>query len=77
MEKKMAERTRARGLTVAHPNAAGIDVGSASHFVAVPADRDERAVREFASFTEDLGRRPEWLSACEIEVVAMERTGVY
>jgi transposase len=77
MEKKMADRTRVKGLMVAHPNAAGIDVGSASHFVAVPADRDERPVREFASFTEDLERLAEWLSACGIEVVAVESTGVY
>ena len=30
------------GLTPMNPNAAGIDVGSESHFVAVPADRDQR-----------------------------------
>jgi transposase len=36
----MAVRKQGRGLEVAHPNAAGIDVGSASHFVAVPLDRD-------------------------------------
>ena len=30
------------GLTIVHPNAAGIDVGNESHFVAVPPDRDER-----------------------------------
>ena len=39
---------------VAHPNTAGIDVGSASHWVAVPADRDDEPVREFKSFTADL-----------------------
>jgi len=33
-------------LEVAYPNAAGIDIGSASHFVAVPADRDDQPVRE-------------------------------
>ncbi len=26
-----------------YPNAAGIDIGASSHFVAVPADRNERA----------------------------------
>ena len=31
-------------LTITHPNAAGIDIGSASHFVAVPPDRDDDAV---------------------------------
>ena len=37
-------------LTINHPNAAGIDIGSASHFCAVPPDRDDAPVREFASF---------------------------
>lgn len=58
-------------------NAAGIDVGSASHFVAVPADRDDEPVREFAAFTGDLYRMADWLQACGIETVAMESTGVY
>jgi len=58
-------------------NSAGIDVGSASHFVAVPADRDDHPVREFAAFTGDLYRMADWLQACGIETVAMESTGVY
>ena len=37
-------------------HAAGIDIGSASHFVAVPEDRDDRPVREFAAYTADLYR---------------------
>ena len=32
-------------------NAAGIDVGATSHFVAVPAGRDTCSVREFTTFT--------------------------
>jgi transposase len=68
---------RKRGFELAHPNAAGIDVGSASHFVAVPADRDEQPVREFKSFTEDLQGLADWLGACGVETVAMESTGVY
>ncbi len=56
----MAQHNRAVGLkpskarialTITHPNAAGIDLGSASHFVAVPPDRDDEPVREFATFT--------------------------
>ena len=37
-------------------NAAGIDVGATSHFVAVPADRSEQPALEFAAFTADLYR---------------------
>jgi transposase len=60
-----------------HPNAAGIDIGSASHFVAVPADRDDEPVREFKSFTEDLMAMADWLERCGIETIAMESTGVF
>jgi hypothetical protein len=59
------------GLEVVHPDAAGIDVGSASHFVAVPPDREERPVREFGSWTADLRRMSEWLKRCGIRTVAM------
>src|SRR5262245_57237033 len=58
-------------------DAAGIDVGAASHFVAVPEDRDEQPVREFPAYTADLYRLADWRSKCGIKTVAMESTGVY
>ncbi len=58
-------------------NTAGIDVGAISHFVAVPADRSEQPVREFAAYTADLYRLADWLTDCEVESVVMESTGVY
>ena len=64
-------------LTITHPNAAGIDIGSASHFCAVPPDRDDEPVREFPSFTVDLNALADWLQACGVDPVAMESTGVY
>jgi transposase len=73
----MADRVRPRPLEVAHPNAAGIDIGSASHFVAVRQDVTDTPVREFGSFTEDLEAIAQWLKECGVEVVAMESTGVY
>jgi len=60
-----------------NPHAAGIDCGSAEHFVAVPADRDPSPVRSFATFTGDLERLADWLTACRVTHVAMEATGVY
>ena len=69
--------TTASAISLTHPNAAGIDIGSASHFVAVPPDRDDQPVREFPSFTRDLHRLGDWLDACGIDTVAMESTGVY
>ena len=65
------------GLEVVHPDAAGIDIGNASHFVAVPPDRDERPVREFGSWTADLRGMVEWLKRCGIRTVALQSTGVY
>ncbi len=64
-------------LTRINPNAAGIDIGSASHFVAVPPGHDEETVREFKSFTSDLYAIANWLKKCQIKTVAMESTGVY
>jgi len=62
-----------------HLNAAGIDVGAGSHYVAVPPGRDAegRDVREFGAFTADLHALAGWLRRCGIETVAMESTGVY
>ena len=65
------------GLAVVHPDAAGIDVGNASHFVSVPEGRDAQPVREFGSWTADLHRLAEWLKSCGIGTVAMQSTGVY
>ena len=58
-------------------NAAGVDVGAGSHFVAVPEGRCEQPVSEFGSFTADLYRMADWLEGCGVETVAMESTGVY
>jgi transposase len=58
-------------------NAAGIDIGSRSHFVAVPEGADEQPVREFPCFTGDLHRLADWLIACGVTTVAMESTGTY
>jgi transposase len=58
-------------------HAAGIDVGSRSHFVAVPEGTSEPPVREFESFTDDLQRMADWLITCEVTTVVMESTGIY
>ena len=60
-----------------NPNVAGIDCGSAEHFVAVPPDRDPMPVQAFTTFTSDLHRLADWLAACRVTSVAMEATGVY
>ena len=64
-------------LEIVHRDAAGIDIGNESHYVAVPPDRDPEPVQEFGSWTADLRRMAEWLQRCRIRTVAMQSTGVY
>lgn len=58
-------------------NAAGLDIGAAEIWVAIPEGRDEQTVRSFPTFTSDLHALADWLTACEVDTVAMESTGVY
>ncbi len=59
------------------PNAAGIDVGGSSHWVAVPSGSCDESVREFGAMTDDLNAMASWLIACGVDTVALESTGVY
>jgi transposase len=77
MADKKRGKQSSRSLSTLNPNAAGIDVGSTFHVVAVPADRAEEAVRTFQTFTSDLHRLADWLQEVGITTVAMESTGVY
>jgi transposase len=75
-------KARAKGKTLSgfaeiNHDAAGIDVGNAQHWVAVPAGRDTVSVRMFDCFTGDLHTLANWLMKCGIKTVAMESTGVY
>lgn len=58
-------------------HAAGIDIGSRSHFVAIPEGLSEQSVREFSTFTDSLVELTDWLTSCGITTVAMESTGIY
>jgi transposase len=75
-------------LALTHPQAAGVDVHSAVHFVAVPVESvpdgfvnlDEqlpKGVRKFGANTGDLEAIGAWLKDCGVKTVAMESTGVY
>src|SRR6202795_1791409 len=68
---------RARDEEIVFPNAAGIDVGASSHWVAVPPHVDEASVREFGAMTDDLVAIADWLNTCEVDSIAVESTGVY
>lgn len=74
---KVKNRRSCEPLRIVHPDAAGIDVGSRKHYVAVPPDRDPEPVRCFDCLTPDLQAMARWLKACSVTTVAMESTGVY
>lgn len=62
---------------IINPNAAGIDIASNVHYVAVAKDRCKNPVRNFKGFTKDLHQLAQWLFSLGIETVAMESTGSY
>jgi transposase len=62
-------------MEVVNPDAAGIDIGSRSHFVAI--GQGDEDVKEFGVYNEDLQALSQWLLDNEIKTVAMESTGTY
>lgn len=62
-------------LEVINPYAAGIDIGSRSHWVAVGQDAQD--VKEFGVYTEDHIELSKWLKKREVTTIAMESTGTY
>src|SRR5690606_7163062 len=68
-------RKRSTPMEVVNQYAAGIDVGSRSHFVAVGQGADQ--VREFGVYESDLRQLAQWLHEHRITTVAMESTGTY
>ena len=67
-------------LTPIHRRAAGIDVGSAENYAAIPAEglaAGESPVRVFGVFSAEQDALVEWLQQHQITTVAMEATGIY
>jgi len=62
-------------MPIVHPFAAGIDVGSRSHFVAVGQRKED--VKEYGVYTEDLHRLCKDLLNAGTTTVALESTGSY
>lgn len=77
VNKNKKGKSGSAGLPIVHRHAAGLDVGSTFHVVAVPEDADDEPVRTFKSFTGDLYRLADWLAAVGITTIAMESTSVY
>lgn len=68
-------RKKKMELDIINPNAAGIDVGSRSHYAAVGQSLED--VKEFGVYAEDLTGLCLWLLSYGITSVAMESTGDY
>ena len=62
-------------MDIINPNAAGIDIGSRSHFVAINQEHSD--VREFGVYDQDMKALVKWLLDNDIKTVAMESTGSY
>ena len=62
---------------IVHPRCAGIDIGNREHWVAVDPDRNDKPVRCFSTFSDDLYTLADWLKSLDVEVMAMAATGVY
>ncbi len=62
-------------LEVVHPNAAGIDIGSRSHWVAVGQNAED--VKEFGVYSQDQVEMCDWLRKKGVCSIAMESTGTY
>jgi transposase len=71
----MDQKSESLSMEIVNPNAAGIDIGSRSHWVSV--GQKEKDIKEFGVFNEDLKAIADWLAENKITTVAMESTGTY
>lgn len=62
-------------MEIINPNAAGIDVGSRSHWAST--GQNEEDVREFGVFNQDLFEMADWFKEKNVKTIAMESTGTY
>jgi transposase len=76
-KKKDEKAARRQNMRRVHPHAAGIDLGSRTHFVAVGPDVTPEPVRSCDCCTPGLEAMALWLKECGVTTVAMEATGVY
>lgn len=62
-------------MNIIHAHAAGIDVGSRSHYVSIGQNKSD--VRAFGVYTHDYIEMVDWLKKNKITTIAMESTGNY
>ena len=76
---RQKEAAQVQALPMQHPHAAGIDVGSRSHWVCVGCTTDAASclIREFPAHTAGLKAIAAFLHEHQVSTVAMESTGIY
>src|SRR5439155_11289945 len=75
---RQQEAAQVQALPVLRPHAAGIDVGSRSHWVCVGfAAADSCLIRELPAHTDGLKAIAAFLREHQVASVAMESTGIY
>lgn len=74
-EVKQLKPERFEKMPIVNPSAAGIDVGSTSHFVGVGQNKED--VKEFGVYTEELHKLCRHLVSAGRTTVALESTGSY
>src|SRR5947209_5772313 len=74
-----SEAAQVEALPVLHPHAAGIDIGSRSHWVCVgfTTEADSGLTREFPAHTDGLKAIAAFLREHQVNTIAMESTGIY
>ena len=66
---------RSVNFSLVNAYAAGIDVGSKSHFASIGTTQE--CIREFSVFTESLHEMARWFKTNKIKTIAMESTGFH
>src|SRR5262245_1730937 len=76
---RQQEAAQVQALPVQHPHAAGIDVGSRSHWVCVgfTTETDAGLIQEFPAHTAGLKAIAAFLRGHQVDTVALESTGIY
>jgi transposase len=76
---RQGEAARVEALPVQHPHAAGIDIGSRSHWVCVGFTSEAASclIREFPAHTAGLRAIAAFLREHQVTTIAMESTGIY
>src|SRR5262245_11681671 len=76
---RQKEAAQVEALPVQHPHAAGIDIGSRSHWVCVGfgTEVDPRLIQEFPAHTAGLKAIVAFLREHQVNTVALESTGIY